>query len=934
MSDSEQRWRILEDLYQAAMEREPSARAAFLSEACPDADLRREVESLIAAYEASRGDFLERPALRYAVQQLEPGAMLGQYRIEQRIGAGGMGEVYRATDTRLRRAVALKVLRALYAQDPEWLARFEREARVLASLNHPHIAAIYGLEQSAPRALALELVDGPTLAERLGRGRMPFEQALAAAKQIAEALEYAHEKGVVHRDLKPANIKITSDGAVKVLDFGLAKAAMPTDAGDSSTMTMTKEGAILGTPAYMAPEQAKGLLVDKRADIWAFGVVLFEMLTGHRAFPQGTAAEVLASVVRDEPNWEKLPSETPEAIRRLLKRCLERDPKRRLRDIGEARILLDEPAAAPAAAPPQPRRKWLPWAVAGAALTIAAVAAGIAWLRPAAPDAVPGAIRFTIPLPAEASWPTSRNSTEWVPSPDGRNLALIAEEGGRNALWVRPLGVSSAHRLDKTEGANYPFWSPDGQSIGFFNDNSLQRISVSGAAAGKICDLPPLENNTNPGDGGAWNQDGVIVFGITGHPLLRVSAMGGISSPATTLEKDEAGHYWPQFLPDGRHVLYWARGNSGSGAIYVQELGSPKRVLVMKSLTRAMWSPPGYLLFPREGNLFAQRMNPRTFQLEEKPLLAAEEVESNQANGRSSFAISQNGVLVYRSGVDTVRQITWRDRGGRVLSQVGKPGRFTRMALSPDGKSAALTVMGEGDWETWVMDLASGVITPMIRNGKRDLHAVWSPDSKRLGVSQAEAGLQVIMVASGKTESFTGDVPFCDAWEPDGRSILCSDASGTRLQLVPLEQGAKVQTVLATSYWQGDFRFSPDGRYVAYESGETGEHEVYVASFPSFAVKRRVSTNGGTYPAWAKGGKELFYRATDGNVIEVDIRTGSGIEIGEPRFLFKLGRSPWSIFSVTADGQHFLTNEPVSQTSPETPELTLLINWPAGMKQP
>ncbi len=606
-------------------------------------------------------------------------------------------------------------------------------------MNHPNIAAIYGVED---HALVMELVDGAE-----PRGPLAEADALAIIEQLIDALEYAHERGVVHRDLKPANLKITPDGRLKVLDFGLAKAMSgDTAAGNplsSPTLTMgaTMAGTIMGTAAYMAPEQARGHNVDQRTDIWAFGVMVYELLTGKLLFEGPTISDTLASVLRQEIDLNAVPPR----FHPLLRACLERDPKRRLRHIGDARLLLAQPPAQAAAATPSPSKlAWLPWAVAAIAMAMAAVAAGMTWLRPKAADPGP-AMRFLVPLPPGTAMPLAGSAPDWVPSPDGRNLAMIAMEGNQNALWVRPIGATSAHRLDKTEGADFPFWSPDGRSIGFFTEDKLKRIAVSGGAVQTVCPVPATRPGFSNGDGATWSADNFMIFGTATGPLMRVPAAGGIPAPVTTLEKDESSHTWPQLLPDGRHVLYLARAGDNS-AIYVQELGSNKRIRVRKVETRAVWSPQGYLLFGREGTLFAQRMNPKTFQLEGEALTVADEIRFNNRTGRSTFAVSQNGVLVYRGGAnDSQRQLNWRDRTGKVLSTVGQPGEFRSLSLSPDGKSAAL-VSGppQGPFDAWVIDLASGVRTPMTRDGKQSISNVpaWSPDSERLAVSPATGGVQ------------------------------------------------------------------------------------------------------------------------------------------------------------------------------------------------
>jgi Tol biopolymer transport system component len=867
---------------------------------------------------------------------MSPQESIAHYRIVSKLGEGGMGAVYRATDTKLNRDVAIKVLPDAFASDPDRMARFEREAQVLATLNHPNIAAIYGVED---RALILELVEGETLAECIARGPLSPEEALPLIAQIIDALEQAHDKGIVHRDLKPANIKVTPDGRIKVLDFGLAKALSTTDPsasaanpGSSPTMTMraTMAGVIMGTAGYMSPEQARGQEIDRRADIWAFGVIVYEMLRGKSLFEGPTVTDTLAAVLTREPDLAAIPPR----LHRLVRLCLVRDARKRMSHISAARVLLDEPepAVAPAVPAVLPRRIWLPWSIAGA-LAIATIAAGIAWKGSAPTDPGLGTVRVSVPLPPGTTFPLS-NAAEWAPSPDGRNLAMVVREEGQNVLWVRPMNATAAHRLDKTEGACRPFWSPDSQSIAYFTENMLRRIPASGAASTKICDLPGTPQPQSSADGGTWSKDGTIVFALIASPLMRVSAQGGIPAPVTVLGKGDFGHIWPQFLSDGRHVLYTIRAGPDAG-IYVQELGSTKRVLVLKSPMRGMWSPPGILLFTREGTLFAQRMSPRTFQLEGEPVTLAERVATNEGNGRSSFAVSQNGVLVYRTGsFPRDRQLRWRDRGGKLLQDVGKPGPIFYVRISPDEKSAAMLVGEPGKTDVWVMDLVSGVMTPMTRDGKAAPFAVWSPDSTRIAVAlQDRTGIEQITVASGQTALLTKEPVAPDDWSPDGRSILCSDNTGTHLFLLSLSEPFRLQTILVTPHRQTRHRLSPDGKSVAYLSLETGASEVFVASFPSFSIRRRVSDSGGTGVAWAKSGNELFYNAAasrDYNLTSVAIRTGSDIQVGDRKALFKNVNEA----SVASGGQRFLMHEPlIPPDALTTQELSVVLNWAAEMKK-
>ncbi|MGP8244490.1 MAG: protein kinase domain-containing protein [Bryobacteraceae bacterium] len=940
------RWRRVEEIYQAAVERKPEEEAAFLALACAgEEDLRREVESLLA--QPSADGMLDRPAWKAeAGGELPPepgrltvGQRVSHYQIQERLGEGGMGVVYKARDSRLGRGVALKFVKARFSR------RSEREARAVAALNHPNICALHDV---GPNYLVMELIEGPTLAERMAKGPVPLKEALDIARQIAGALEAAHEKGIVHRDLKPANIKLPAEGTVKVLDFGLAKAlapAAPDSPEDSPTVTYsaTQAGMILGTAAYMSPEQARGQPVDKRTDIWAFGVVFYELLTGKRLFGGDgmTVSDSLAAVLTREPDFNALPKDTPPRVRRVLEHCLRKDLKQRLRDMGDARIVLDE-TGPETPVPFAPARRWIPWSVAGV-LGLALVTSFGGWLRPKISEPGPGEARFLLPLPPGTSASAPVMSAQAVPSPDGRNLAIIAldSSSGKQSLWVRPLASTSARRLDKTEEAGSPFWSPDSRHIGFFAEGKLKRVEVSVGNVQTICEISKSASAGAIGDGGTWNEQGVIVFAAYGAtppaPLMRVPAAGGVPTAVTALEKDEMWHSWPQFLPDGRHLLYFAVNKEAeNGAVYVQELGSSKRILVLKNATRSAWAPPGYLLFVREGTLFARRLNAKTFQLEGEPLAVAQDVAFNERNGRSTFAVSRNGVLAYRSGTSSgmTRQLTWYDRRGKRLGTIGKPGEFMNPSLSPDEKSVAISVGTPGRLDTWVMDLTSGVMARMTHRSQEALHSTpaWSPDSQRLAITQITTGIHQVALASGKVTPLAKELLVAEDWSPDGSSILCTASAGKQLVQLSLAGGARLQTILDTPSGKVDFRFSPDGRYVAYVSNESGQDEVYVTSFPTFATKRKISSSGGRYPAWARRGKEIVYLAADGALMSAEIRTGSNLAAGTPKLLFKPPGSGLGRFAVTADGNRVLINGPAQKTEGEKPEITLVLNWSAGIR--
>lgn len=931
---SDHRWERIEAIFHRAAELAPEARATFLNEACGgDEALRQEVESLLA-HDTGEGNTFAGPAegdlrrgtMPQSIAESIPQS-IAHYRISAKLGEGGMGTVYRATDTKLDRDVAIKVLPDAFADDLNRMSRFTREAKVLASLNHPNIAAIYGVED---RALVMELVMGQDL-----RGPLAVDTVLNYARQIAGALDAAHEKGIVHRDLKPANIRVTADGMVKLLDFGLAKFGGGADeagAAPDSTWTgahQTGTGVIMGTAAYMSPEQARGQTVDKRADIWAFGVVIYELLTGKMLFGGGgmNVSDSLTAVLTLEPDFQALPRDTPPRLRRVLERCLRKDPKLRLRDIGEVRILLDEPE--PEA--PAPARRGIPWTVAG--VFAVALVSGAGWLGLRTKEPAGGAARFLLTLPPGTRGTSHIMSTHAVPSPDGRHLAIVVLDiaSGKQTLWVRPLDSATAQRLDVGDEASLPFWSPDSKYIAFFAAARLKRIPVMGGSVQTICETRPTT------DGGTWSADGAIVYanyGPTAPGLMRVPASGGAPVPLTALRDGELWHSWPQFLPGGRHLLFFAvNKHPEEGAIYVLEIGSGKRTLVLKNSTRGVWAAPGFLLFVREGTLYAQRMHATTFQLEGEPVEVAQDVAFNAPNGRNAIAVSQTGVLVYRgSASGMIRQLTWYSRDGTALGTASKPGDFISPTLSPDEKSVAISVGLSGRTDLWVMDLASGVLTRMTRDSLVSVAAapIWSPDSKRVAISQVTGGIEQVELPSGKVTQLTKEASAAQAWWPDGRSILCTDDS--RLSRLVLKDGAKLQPILDTPAPMQALQFSPDGQYVAYSSSDSGQSEIYVASFPAFAAKRKISSGGGRFPVWAKGGREILYRAADGALMSVAIRTGGNLPAGAPQFLFKTTGSDLGRFSVTADGSRFLINEIPPIREGEKPDIMVVLNWSAGLR--
>ena len=858
-----------------------------------------------------------------------------------------MGEVYRATDTNLKRQVAIKVLPASVAADAERLARFQREAEVLAALNHPNIAHIHGLEK-ADRSLALvmELVEGPTLADRIAKGAIPLDEALPIAKQIAEALEAAHEQGIIHRDLKPANVKVRTDGTVKVLDFGLAKAIKPTGATSPSvshsptitTPAMTGVGVILGTAAYMAPEQAKGRTADKRSDIWAFGCVLCEMLTGTRAFACEDVTDTIVAVLSKEPDWVRLPGETPPRLRELLRRCLEKDAKRRLQAIGEARIQLDDllsgtrDQAVTEDTPPVGMPRRIVPVVVTSALGAALVAL-VTWglTRPAPPAAAP-LIRFSVGPPAGSS--LERGGGYISVSPDGRQIVFGASADGKRMLWVRPLDRADAKPLAGTEGAQLPFWSPDGAFLAFFADGKLKKLELGTGNIQIICD------GVNGPGGGTWNRDGVIVFSprLEG-PLFRVGAAGGTPTPLTTLDaaNSESNHMWPWFLPDGQHYVFQVFGLKTAG-IYVGSLDSQARTRLIPQnsidLTAVAYAPSGHLLFVRNHALMAQPFDTQRLALVGDAFRVAERFGIG-GPGRPAFAVSQTGVLVYQQEPDDgISQATWFARNGIRLGTVGPQGPHASLDLSPDGNTIAVGQSTERETSIWLIDVERGTST-RFTSDPYSATPKWSPMGDALAfVSARDTPPNPFVRTLAGVEHRLARIPqavFLTSWSLDGQWVIgqiVDVKTQADLWLFATSGDKAPEVFLQTPFDERDAVISPDGRTVAFTSDESGTKEVYVTSFPKPGRRVRVSTAGGESPRWNGDGKELFFQ-TGKKIVAVGISaaaTASVPGIGVPRelFAFPEGASYWI---ATRDGQRFLVD--IEVTKATSPPVQVVVNWRA-----
>jgi len=872
---------------------------------------------------------------------LTSGTRLGVFVIADSIGAGGMGEVYRARDTTLNRDVAVKILPSEFAADADRLSRFRREAQILATLNHPNIATIHGIEESTGiHALILELIEGPTLADwiaaRRHQHRMTGEAvtaAVAIARQIAEALDAAHERGIVHRDLKPSNVKVSTDGRVKVLDFGLAKVHEPAEANSARTFNAasTATGVVLGTVPYMSPEQARGTAVDRRTDVWAFGCILYELLTGRQAFPSGeTASDTLASVLAREPDWAALPADTPPRLRALVTRCLKKEPRARLRDIGDALLELnDYPAEADASALAIPRRRGREYAWAATALVALAVAAGASLTALRAPR--PETVAFTVQAPQGGLIQVGQPL-----SPDGRALAFVATRDGTPMLWVRRLDSPTPQPLEGTENASYAFWSPDSQHIGFFAGNRLNRIPAAGGSVQFIAVVDAAQ-------GAAWSPRGVILIGSAG-PLLRVSAAGGEPEPATTLDATagDQRHVLPHFLPDGRHFLFSVRsGGLVNQQVFVGDLDSSQRVELAGVRSAARYSATGHVLFLRADALMAQRFDAETLTLEDEPFQVAARAGGAGDDNAAPFSAAVNGSLSYLALADVETELTWFDRTGAALGVAAPRARYANQDLSPDDTRLAFDLADDRrNIDAWTLDFATGIKTRVTTHAAAEYAPIWSPDGTEIGFTSYRSGhgnlyrqplgsAEETLLQESSVEQRLAD------WSRDGRYwVYEQNLVAAAADLWALGRGDPAETIQVTNtpFFERNPRTSPDGRWIAYQSNDSGKNEIYVQSFPRAGAKQQVSAGGGLTPVWHPDGSELFYLTTDGVVMSRSVTVTDGqLRLGAPTRLFRANvayTGIGKIFSVSRDGR-FLLNVVPADRAPSS--LIVLHDWAANL---
>jgi eukaryotic-like serine/threonine-protein kinase len=902
---------------------------------------------------------------------LASGTKLGPYEIESPLGAGGMGEVYRARDTRLDRTVAIKVLNAQLVASAEHRVRFEREAKVISQLQHPHICVLHDVGHEGPiDYLVMEFLEGESLAERLKKGPLTPDQVLSIAVEIADALEKAHRAGVVHRDLKPGNVMLTKSGA-KLLDFGLAKpmgapgasasgsGTSPSVFGAALTQTMpspspatplSTAGAVIGTVQYMSPEQIQGIEADARSDIFSFGVMLFEMVTGKRSFEGKTQASIVGQILAvDPPSVSTLRPQTPPGLERVIRLCLDKDPDERIQTAHDLKLQLQAVAEAPVAAaqsaPVAPTRgSQLPWLVAGV-LAIAAIAFALAYLQS---QLAPQVSVHSYILPPEKTTFSLSGTSAGPPSlsPDGLRIAFVATAENKQMLWVRPLNSAVAQPMSGTDGATYPFWSPDSRYVAFFAAGKLNKVDASGGPPQALCDAVS-------GRGGTWNKEGTIIFSPTStSALVRVDSAGGTPVPLTTLDSKESSHRWPEFLPDGKHFLYFAHGmtNTDSG-IYLAALDTKKGKLLLRNDSNAVYAS-GHLLFVRDNTLVAQHLNLRSLALEGEAKPLADHVAVNTDVWRGILTVSANGELLYQHGsASGGSRLVWYDAAGKP----GEPALpetadYFWPHLSPDGSKLAVAIETNGIADIWVVDLVRHTKTRITFGPLYSARPAWWPDGKSIVFSYGPPGTEDSIYrqnadGTGNKEKLLETpglraTPF--SVSPDGRYLAYmrldpKSTTGWDIWALPIfadkSGDQKPFPLVITNFVDVTPSFSPDGKWLAYANDETGRFEVYIQPFPNGSGRWQVSTAGGADPKWRTDSKELYFFA-DQQIMAVEVQpNGSSLQLGTPHSLFKTTTvsGPQGPYAVSADGKKFVMNTVLPQSITEP--LTLVTNWPADLKQ-
>ena len=927
------RWQRLEELYHEALARPAGERAAFLAEACKsDSGMRREVETLLA----ERGDSLDRPAWEYATgtvagrAYLNASASLGPYRITGLLGAGGMGEVYAAVDTRLKRKVAVKVLPEEFRRDHERKQRFDREAHIISRFNHPHICTIHDVgSDNGLDYLVMEYLEGDTLAARLAKGRLGDKDVLRYAIQVASALTYAHREGVTHRDLKPANIMLTKSGA-KLLDFGLARSV----AAGSEIDDLTQTGVIVGTAQYMAPEQVEGRKADTRTDVFAFGAVVYEMATGRRAFEGESRAAVMSAILREEPpRVSSVNASLAPGLDQIVQTCLAKDPDTRWQSMHDVQVQLEALSGAAqreAHGNVIARSKWREW-VAFAVAGVAVAAAAILFVyhsRRTPMDA--RSYRFQIAPPEKLAY----NDDAPAVSPDGTKIAFTVKGPGEpEPAWVRPLDGLDAVPIRGTEGAYYLIWSPDARAVAFFAGNKLKKADVASGTVTTLADV------TYPA-GATWNRQGTILFSSvdeTPGSLYRVSDSGGESVPV--LAEVKAGKTWPSFLPDGRHFLFVYRDyiHGAKSGIYVGSVDSPDISFITAGDSGAIYAKPGYIVFIRDGRLVAQRFDDRSLSVTGERFLLSDTAPAVPRDLTFGWAAlysgSETGVLAFRTSHVNISELVWYGRDGKRMQTLGQPGAYTQMTLSPDSKHVTVERLDERTitWNLWMFDTDTGIFSRLTSGGDAE-DVIWSDDSRDIYFGSERTGIRnVYRRRIGETRDaqvYADDsrkVP--ESWIP-GNALLYTTRDGRQLYRLPLSGQVKPTLLPADGNVKDEPHVSPDGRLIAYGSPETGRWEVYVASFPDFQNKVQVSKNGGGQPLWRGDAKELFFLSLDGALMAVDV-DARPLRTGLPKQLFTthVRTNPFiDQYGVSADGRRFLMSELI----PEPPSpITVVVNWPA-----